>query len=523
MRSRTPLGVLGFILAVSSADAATITGTVKGPDGQPFRGAFVQARNAQLKMTVSVLTDKEGRYVVENLPAGDYRVGIRAVGYSAAAKSSLKLTADQNLPSQDFALATGMVKWTDISILQGIELLPNDRGKNVLVEDCMSCHGFQSKMAAVTRDLDGFRSRVEYMREAMRSSLADRRGFSDQQAEDIAYYMNKMFGYDSVLPKSPAELPAYKSTVTEFSDDALKIVYVDYDMPGPDRSPWTAHPDKDGTFWIPQYGASNRVAHFNPQTGEMKEFRVPNLSPALIHSAVPAADGSIWVAQAGSKKLGRFDPKTEKWEEFEHDWRKHTIVAHPDGSIWSTGGLTRFDPKTKTYTKIPEVPTAYGIGVDKEGTVWFSQMTKDGTIGKVDPKTLRVTKYIPPFRDRTRRMQISDNGTIWFAVYDDSRIGKFDPKSETFKDYALPHKQTKPYALGLATDGQVWYSSYYRDVMGKLDPDSGKVIEYPMPYVDNGMRDFFVDKDGRMWFATPPNNKVGYFYVSTRQRSAEAR
>jgi len=30
----------------------------------------VQARNAQLKMTVSVLTDKEGRYVVENLPAG---------------------------------------------------------------------------------------------------------------------------------------------------------------------------------------------------------------------------------------------------------------------------------------------------------------------------------------------------------------------------------------------------------------------------------------------------------------------
>ena len=44
-----------------------------------------------------------------------------------------------------------------------------------------------------------------------------------------------------------------------------------------------------------------------------------------------------------------------------------------------------------------------------------------------------------------------------------------------------------------------------------------------MPYVDNGMRDFFVDKDGKMWFATPPNNKVGYFYVSNRQRNAEVR
>src|SRR5262249_27842553 len=105
MRSLTPLGVLGFVLAVSTADSATIAGTVKGPDGQPFRGAFVQARNAQLKMTVSVLTDREGRYVVENLPAGDYRLGIRAVGYTAAAKTGVKLTTDQNLPAQDFALA----------------------------------------------------------------------------------------------------------------------------------------------------------------------------------------------------------------------------------------------------------------------------------------------------------------------------------------------------------------------------------------------------------------------------------
>src|SRR5262245_30699290 len=461
MRLLTPLGVVGLILAVSSAHAATITGTVTGPDGAPFRAAFVQARNAQMKMTVSVLTDNQGRYVVENLPAGDYRLSIRAIGYRAAPKSDLKLTADQSA-SHDFALQTGMVRWSDLSILQGIELLPNARGKDVLVNDCMSCHGFQSKMAATVRDLDGWRSRVEYMREAMRSSLADRRGFTDKQAEDITFYINEMFGQDSVLPKSPAELPGYKATLTEFPDEALKIVYVDYELPGPDRFPWTAHPDKDGTFWIPQYGASNRIAHFNPATGEMKEYRVPNPGPALIHSAVPGPDGSVWVAQAGSKKLGRFDPKTGEWAEFEHDWRKHTIAAHPDGTIWSTGGLTRFDPKTKTYTKIPEVPTAYGIGVDKEGTIWFSQMVKDGIIGKVDPKTLIVTKYIPPSRDRTPRIQLSDDGKIWVAVYDDSRIARFDIKTETFKDYALPHRQTKPYGLGIATDGQVWYSSYYR-------------------------------------------------------------
>ena len=69
MRPLASIGVFGlFIIATPFADAATITGTVTGPDGGPFRAAFVQARHAKLKMTVSVLSDNQGRYVVENLP-----------------------------------------------------------------------------------------------------------------------------------------------------------------------------------------------------------------------------------------------------------------------------------------------------------------------------------------------------------------------------------------------------------------------------------------------------------------------
>ena len=40
------LAALGSLaLSASVAGAATISGTVTGPDGAPFRGAFVQARN----------------------------------------------------------------------------------------------------------------------------------------------------------------------------------------------------------------------------------------------------------------------------------------------------------------------------------------------------------------------------------------------------------------------------------------------------------------------------------------------
>src|SRR5215469_7767876 len=95
-------GALGCLAALP-AIAATISGTVSGPDGKPLRAAFVQARHAGLKMTVSVLSDSEGRYVAENLPAGEYRLAVRAVGYKADPKSGITLAADQNA-AYDFKL-----------------------------------------------------------------------------------------------------------------------------------------------------------------------------------------------------------------------------------------------------------------------------------------------------------------------------------------------------------------------------------------------------------------------------------
>ena len=60
------------IFLAAFAHGATITGTVKGPDGAPFKGAFVQAQNTKTKITVNVLSHKDGGYRVEDLPAGEY-------------------------------------------------------------------------------------------------------------------------------------------------------------------------------------------------------------------------------------------------------------------------------------------------------------------------------------------------------------------------------------------------------------------------------------------------------------------
>src|SRR5579872_3206015 len=105
------LSLLSAVLfAAIFAQGATITGTVKGPDGASFKGAFVQAQNTKTKITVNVLTHKDGAYRVEDLPAGEYVVRIRAVGYQADPRMGVTLTASQSA-SMDWTLKPGTVRW----------------------------------------------------------------------------------------------------------------------------------------------------------------------------------------------------------------------------------------------------------------------------------------------------------------------------------------------------------------------------------------------------------------------------
>jgi len=519
-----------IVFVVSISHGATITGTVKGPDGAPFQGAFVEAQNTKTRMTVAVLSDTQGHYRIEKLPDGEYGLLIKAVGYRTDPRMGVNLTADQNA-SFDFALQRGAVRWNEISLYQALQLWPAAKGKQLILANCSICHEFQTRMASVTRDADGWRDRVEYMRTAMHFNLPH---LTDQDANDVASYLTSLFGPDSVLPKSPADMPGYKDTVRPFSSNALSIVYVEYDMPGPSRMPFSAAPDKNGYVWIPNFGVANKITRLDPKTGEMQDFPVPNIGTAAVHSAVPATDGSVWLAEQGSDKLGRWDPNTQKITEYQDQYipgkegiaeggEKHTVRLDPSGNVWASGvPLTKFDPETRKFTRFEEVTHAYDVKPDKNGDVWFTN-PRENKIGKVEGKTMKVTMWAATTPDSyPRRLEITPDGMIWFGEFNAGKMGRFDPKTQTFKEYPLPGPDPTPYALGIDSDGYIWYDSHHMDVIGRFDPKTGNVTEYPFPQSELSMREFFRDSQGRMWFGTNPNNKVGYFYLNEKSEVASA-
>ena len=521
----------------SNSRAATVTGTVKGPDGAPFKGAFVQLQNTKTKITVNVLSHRDGGYRAEDLPAGEYTLRIRAIGFQADSRTGVTLAATQTA-SVDWALKPGAVRWRDLSLYQGEKLIPNIRGKEMVFgptsnfrdAPCQICHGFQTRMASVSRDSDGAKDRVEYMRTRMHYLLGSM--VNDEQADRVASFLSSAFGPDSQLPKSPADLPEYKNLERTFDDDAMNIVYVEYDLPGPNRMPWSAAPDQQGNVWMPYYGGANKIGKLDPETGTVQEFEVPNPNAVGIHSAYPGPDGNVWLAEFGINKIGKFDPKTGKLVEYADAYApgkeglvaggsKHTVRVGADGAAWASGTrISRLDPNTQKFIDFDE--PAYGVELDKNGDCWFSEYNAAGKIGKIDGKTLQVKTWNPPGSNTvySRRIQIDSQGIVWFSQSGAGQIGRFDPKTETFQNFALPGPNASPYAMNLDRNHNVWYSSEYLDEVGRLDTATGKVTEYPFPHSEITSREYFLDAQGRMWYATPSNNKVGYFYLAGQGAAA---
>ena len=513
------------ILLASTASAATITGSVQGPNGKPFMGAFVVAQNPQTKMSVSVLSDAQGRYHIANLPGATYTIAIDAIGYKSEPRAGIALAAD-GTASFDFALQKTPVRWSDLSTYQGRQLLPKTPKHDLTYNDpffvtCwQACHSFQKRMAPQALDHDGWEARVKYMSETMMEG----RHLNDQTIEDYTALLTTMFGPNSPKPASPEDSPQYKSLVRPVSPAAMNIVFVEYDFAGLNgMGPWSAVEDKDGKFWIPYYGRGNEVVRLDPKTGEQTQFPLPfpKLAATGIHSVIPAPDGTVWFTELATGRIGHLNPATKEITEYQNsplpDGKRttaHTVRVDDAGRVWTSGGpaISMFDPKYEKFEHF-DLAGTYGNAVGQNGDQWFTSFVVDGPIARVTKDGV-LSKFYPPTKGKPQRLQVDADGIVWFTERRGGKIGRFDPKTETFKEFQLPGPEPSPYAIGIDRNHMIWYASHEQDTVGRLDPRTGEVTEYPFPHSEISMREFFLDSQGRMWYASSVNNKIGYFYLA---------
>src|SRR6516165_9069512 len=217
---------VGFLAALMTsvgygAFAGTITGIVKGADGAPFRAAFVRVQNVKTKMTMMVLSDRQGRYWTDQLAPGTYQVWATSIGYRSEPARRSNVTVDQDLRQTiDFTMQRSAIQWSQLTKFQAGVLLPEADGnaKHVLIQHCFNCHAFGKIGSVGRRDFDGWKDAIDVMRRMGVARIAP-----DIESR-IAEYLAAAFGPDSTTPYSPAQLPEWDKVKVDhdyFSEEAL--------------------------------------------------------------------------------------------------------------------------------------------------------------------------------------------------------------------------------------------------------------------------------------------------------------
>jgi streptogramin lyase len=102
-----------------------------------------------------------------------------------------------------------------------------------------------------------------------------------------------------------------------------------------------------------------------------------------------------------------------------------------------------------------------------------------------------------------RRGMIDTQARLWFGENRAERIGMFDTRDETFREWVAPTPESWPYDVTADTRGNAWAGGEYSDRVMRLDPKTGAITEYLLPRFTN-IRRVFVDN-----FTTPPTFWVG--------------
>jgi virginiamycin B lyase len=105
------------------------------------------------------------------------------------------------------------------------------------------------------------------------------------------------------------------------------------------------------------------------------------------------------------------------------------------------------------------------------------------------------------------------DGNIYISVMSGNKIARFDPRTQTFKEWELP-EGARPHGLLVDKAGIVWYTGHGNGSIGRLDPASGEVKQFKAPS-GGDPHTLVLDDQGVIWFTVNGGNRIGRLETRT--------
>jgi streptogramin lyase len=520
--------------AQSSSGAKSIGGAVtNAATRKPEAGVWVVAETRSLATPFRriVVTDDQGRFLVPDLPAGDYEVWARGYGLRDAARvkaapgARLDLSATSASSAVEAAAIYPSSYWLSLYDPPRKSDLPAGfTSEAQWVSDmklgCMRCHQmgdrvFHSHTSAESweawfRQRPGEGNTADYLGRA-----AFTRTLGDWGARITA---------GEVPPAPPRPTGVERNVVVtewEWGDGETYM----HDTVATDKRRPTIN--GHGRLWGVDFG-HDKLFSLDPTTYQVKSWPVPTTNvpnrpatpprglvysnPANPHVPTMDAEGRVWMAVQTRRERPEDQPA----------WAREVIVnvQAPGGppaalpAAWTEGThhrqLVTFDPKTETFTTID---TAFGtnhLQFDPMGRLWTSGDSV--ALGMFDPSRFdfsqpkatapRAQKAFVSIDPKTGAsvagggygITASPDGTVWrtatyigqtgapdtHSLVGQNKIIKFDPATSTFTDYPLPLPGRSAIGIDASSDGRIWFGTSSGH-LGRFDPKTERFTYWASP------------------------------------------
>ena len=482
-----------------------------------MEGVLVSARRTGGTVTVTVVTDEQGRYRFprHKLEPGGHTLSIRAVGYDLDGASTVEVVT-RKTATADLTLRKAHDLAAQLSNAEWLASFPGTDQQRASVRGCAHCHTLE----LVTRsrhDADQFVAVIERMAGYPPLSFplmpqrtpAARIGPGAPSIEQRQATWRRQAEYLSQVNLSAGSEWRYAlKTLPRPRGAATKVIYTEYDLPQRTRQPHDVIVDREGMAWYASFG-EQILGRLDPATGKVVEWPIPLLKPGAPTGILGMRfdrDENPWMAMQFQAGIAKFDRKTETFRTWSLPPElngPHVQLnqispdqSHVDGKVWfqdagtytvlrldiASGKIESFEPYA-----IPR-PNVYDVIPDAKNNAYFLVLGAED-VGRIDATTGTIAIFkTPTARSGPRRGMMDPQGRLWFGENGGDKIGMFDTRTEKFREWAPPTPGAWPYDVTADRNGQVWSGGEYNDRILRLDPNTGQIVEYLLPRKTNVRR-----------------------------------
>jgi len=513
---------VGTTVSIGRAQpSAAIAGRVTSMQEGPMEGVLVSAKRAGSTITVTVVSDAQGRYrfPVDRLQPATYALRIRAVGYDLDAPRNVEVTG-KGTTTVDLQLTPAADLAAQLSNSEWLASFPGTEAEKASIRASAHCHTLE-RVARSRYDVDAMAKVIERMSTYPQLSfpfkvqklVATRIGGGEDPLERRQAGWRRQAQYLTTVNLSKSDHWSYAfKTHPRPTGRATRVIYTEYDLPQRTRQPHDVIVDSHGLAWYASFG-EQILGRLDPRTGTVTEFDVPLLKPKMPTGILAVRfdeDENVWLGMQFQGGVARFDRKTESFQTWslppelngDHVQINQISADHHkvDGKVWlqdaGTYTVLRLDPasgKFDVYEPFPiPRPNIYDVVSDAQNNVYFTVFGREH-IGRIDAKTGAITVWQTPTKGSApRRGMIDGQARLWFGENRAELIGMFATPTETFREWVAPTPESWPYDVTADTHGNVWAGGEYSDRVMRLDPKTGAITEYLLPRFTN-IRRVFVD------------------------------